>query len=320
MKVVKTETVYSQRLRKRVPITFPWELLEGRPTPMLPAAGIFRLFVFVAASCTNLASTATTWGHTTPAYAIRGVWLAMSGVADAQGLTGGSGGATLQPVLTPLANVTSSMTNREITVQATIANVRSPAPGNKHAPYIATLTQEGATASLVFWEDIQPPLTKLKEGNLIRANVKVGEYRGRLQLRLEKAANLEVVSTTGATSTEPGKVATEPSAIRPSTTPSSTITRARTPIGAIKGDWTDRLVTISGTIAAADSIGTGQRIHIQDGTGEIQVVLWENVLGGLAATEFQPGRVITVTGPVCRYRGLIELVPEAAVDVKLGRQ
>jgi DNA/RNA endonuclease YhcR with UshA esterase domain len=315
------ETVYSQRLSERVPMALLRELHIDQTIPMRRGARIiFRLFFFVVVGCTNLASAVVTRAQPSPASIIHGVWLAMGGVADAQGPTGGTGGVAPQPTLTPLANVTNSMTNREITVQATIANVRAPSPGKTNTPYIVTLTQEGATSSLVFWEDIQPPLTKLKEGNLIRANVKVNEYRGRLQLRLEKAANLEVVSTAGATSTEPAKIATGPSAILPSATPSPTTTRARTVIGAIKADWIDRIVSISGTIAASDSLGNGQRIHIQDGTGEIQVLLWENVLGGLAANELQPGRVITVTGPVCRYRGLIELVPEAAVDVKLGRQ
>lgn len=300
--------------------------IQTAPTrePLLLA----RLFLFVAIGCTNLADPLA--ASLTPTGFAAAGWEILSAVNDVHHLQGLSaagpagtapegGGTTPQQAVTPLASINKTMTNREVTVRAAIANVR--APRGERAPYIVTLTQDGATIPLVFWSDIAPPLTpKISEGNLIRAKVTVSEYRGHLQLRLRSAANLELVSTAAASSGETAKTAAEPAPVVPAATSAMPAARTKAAIGEIKKDWVDRIVTISGTISASDNIGSGQRLHVQDRTGEIQVVLWENVLGGLAATDLRPGRVITVTGSVKLYRGIAEIVPEAATDVKLGPQ
>ncbi len=257
------------------------------------------LFLFVAIGCTNLACPV--------------------------GAASEGAGTAPQPAPTPIASINDSMATREITVQAAISNVRPPAP--ERAQYTVTLTQDGATIPLMFKTAFQPQLApKVKVGNVITAKALVSRYRGHLELRLQDPANLEVVGAAGATSSEPAKTTTESPA--PAPVSGSTSAPAATPtvagkmalIGDIKEDWADQVVTISGTIAGSESTGNGQRLHVQDRTGEIRVVLWQNLLAGLAATEFQPGRVITVTGPVQMYRGTLEIVPEAAGDVKLAPQ
>ena len=58
-------------------------------------------------------------------------------------------------------------------------------------------------------------------------------------------------------------------------------------------------------------------MRFHDDTGEIQVVLWDNVLSRIPATEFQSGRSVTVTGRVKVYRGQLEVVPDSADGVKI---
>ena len=329
------KTLRKMRLRLKVPTPdFPSHVLRDRVAPTPKLMWLAHLFLFVAIGCTNLAdSVAATSLQMGQPVDIGGVWSAPNNVYDLRGIsavgtsgvTPEGGGATTQQAVTPIASINNSMTNREITVQAMITNVRTP--NSERAPYTVTLNQDDATMPLVFWSNILPPdalpqlTSKVKAGNLIRAKVKIGDYRGRLQLRLQGAANLEVVSTAGAASGEPARSTVEPAAVPQSATnTTTTVTRKKMAIGEIKGDWVDRVVTISGTIAASDNIGSGQRLHVQDGTGEIQVVLWENTLGGLSATEFHPGCVITVTGPIRLYRGRTEIVPDEAGDVKLAAQ
>jgi DNA/RNA endonuclease YhcR with UshA esterase domain len=283
------------------------------------------MFLFVTVACTDLASPiAAAWTLSSRSIDLQWDSSALGRTYNLRELsTAGTAGATpeggstaLPQSVTPLASINSSMTNREIIVQATITNVRTP--NSERAPYIVSLAQDGTTMSLVFWSDISPPLLpKVKAGSQIRARVTINEYRNQVQLRLRSAANLEVASAAPTTS-EPTGTAAPTSALPSVTSAASPAARAKVAIGRIKGDWTDRIVTISGTIAASDNIGSGQRLRVQDGTGEIQAVLWEKVLSGLAGSEFQPGRVITVTGPIRLYRGTVEIVPEVSGDVKLA--
>jgi DNA/RNA endonuclease YhcR with UshA esterase domain len=216
--------------------------------------------------------------------------------------------------LTPIATITKAMTNHDVTVQAVISDVREPS--SARAPYNVSLTEGGATLPLIYWPDMQPQLaSKVKTGNVIRVKASVSVYRDTLQLRLRSATALEVVSaaavaetTTNATTT----VSPSAPAASPPTPPAATV------IGAIQADWVDRVVIISGTISASDNIDKAQRLSVQDATGEIKVVLGEKALSGLSPADFQPGRTITITGPVKLENGTRTIVPEAAGAVKLA--
>ena len=223
--------------------------------------------------------------------------------------------------LTPIANITKALTNQHITVQATISNIRLPT--SERAPDIVTLSEGGASVSLVYWSNFQTQLaSKVGTGNVIRANVTVTTYRDQLQLKIPNADAVQLVSGT-ATSPVPAPAApaappVTPPAVAPPTTPIAPPTPTATTIGKIKGDWADRVVVISGTISGSDKIDKGQRLSVQDATGEIQVVLGEKALTGLAVTELQPGRALTVTGPVKISEGKPVLIPEAPGAVKLA--
>jgi aspartyl/asparaginyl-tRNA synthetase len=216
--------------------------------------------------------------------------------------------------LTPIASITKALTNHEVTVQAVISNVREPS--STRAPYLVSLTEGGATLPLVYWSDMQPQLaSKVKVGNLIQVNAKVSVYRDQLQLLLHDTTTLNVVKEAAGAATPVTAAATNTQAVAsPTASPTVTV------IGAIKADWADRVVTISGTIAASDSIDKTQRLSVQDATGEIQVVFGEKALSGLPVAQLQPGRVITVTGPVKLENGTRTIVPDAASAVKFAPQ
>ncbi len=262
--------------------TFASHLSRNKPTPGGKNSHPWRLALFVGLLCTGIANQATL-------------------AADAS--------------LTPIATITKAMINKEVTVQATISDVREPS--SPRAPYNVMLTQDGATLPLIFWADMLPQLgSKVKVGNVVRVTVPVNLYRETLQLRLRDPSSLTVVTEAAG-----GVALTAPAAA--STTTASTptpVAPTATVIGAIKADWADRVVTISGTIAASDSVDKTQRISVQDATGEIQVVFREKALSGLPVTQLLPGRVITVTGPVKLENGTRTIVPELASAVKLAPQ
>jgi DNA/RNA endonuclease YhcR with UshA esterase domain len=208
---------------------------------------------------------------------------------------------------TSLGSITQSMTGQVVTVQATISDVREPS--SERAPFIVTLSEGNSRIPLVFWSDVQSEIaSQIRVGNAIRAKVLVNEYRGTLQLKLRDAKDLESAGAEAET-----REAGAPPAV-PAAAPEPKDSKAS--IGSITEAWVNRTVTISGSIAASDSIGKGQRLRLRDATGEIQVILWDTVLSRIPAEEFRLGRSVSVTGTVKLYRGKVEVIPDSADSVK----
>jgi DNA/RNA endonuclease YhcR with UshA esterase domain len=209
---------------------------------------------------------------------------------------------------TPLAKIDQSMAGQEVYIQATITDVREPR--TERAPFVVILSEGDSKIPMVFWSDVQKlAAQKIRVGAVISAKVVVNEYRGALQLKLRDAKDLEPVGS-GAASDQNAPAPAEHTA-----NPEPADGKAS--IGSITDGWADRTVTISGSIAGSDSIGKGQRLRLRDDTGEIQVILWDNVLSRIPAEEFRSGRSVSVTGRVKLYRGQLEVVPDSADGVKL---
>jgi DNA/RNA endonuclease YhcR with UshA esterase domain len=239
-------------------------------------------------------------------------------------LTGQAPALASEEPLTPIARISRSLVNQEVTVQAVISSISGP---SGTGPYVVTLAQGGATIPLIYWPSMQPQLgPKVKVGKLVRAKVTVGVYQDRLQLRINDPGALEVVSTGAGATTNATPAATTPPLARPTetATPAATtpprVSPTETVIGKIKADWVDRAVIISGTVSGSETTGKGWQLKVQDATGEIPVVLGEKTLAGLAVAEVLPGWVVTVTGPVKVYEGKPAVVPEVAGAVKFTPQ
>lgn len=220
--------------------------------------------------------------------------------------------------LAPIASITKAMTNHDVTVQATISAVREPT--SARAPYNVSLTEGAATLPLIYWSDMEPQLaSKVKVGNVVHVTALVNVYRDTLQLRLRSPASLTVVSEAAGNATPaPAAAGATASAPAPAPPTASAAGPTATVIGAIKADWADRIVIVSGTIATSESVDKTQRLSVQDSTGEIQAVLGEKILAGVPATELQPGRVVTITGPVKFDNGTRQIIPDTAGAVKFG--
>lgn len=102
--------------------------------------------------------------------------------------------ATATEGLTPVGSITSEMIGREVTVKASISDVREPREGSK-APCIVTLSQDSTSIPLVFWSDIEQQIKPgLKVGNVVQVKAQVGDHKGNLQIKLRNAADFHVES------------------------------------------------------------------------------------------------------------------------------
>jgi RecG-like helicase len=205
---------------------------------------------------------------------------------------------------TPLSAINDALKGTNITVQGNITNISEPS--SERAPYRVTLSQDNATMLLVYWKDMQEAVTlKMRIGNTIRANVTVSDYRDTIQLRLRDPQSVQVLSAGqgGATNA----LATAKAA---SGSPSGTVS-----IVSITEKMTNQTVTVAGQIKTSEKTSKGQRVWVQDNSGEILV--WD--LGSkIPENALKPGRSITVTGPVQKYRDHLEIQPASVNDVKFA--
>lgn len=69
-------------------------------------------------------------------------------------------------------------------------------------------------------------------------------------------------------------------------------------------------------IAAVDYLSKGVKYTLTDATGSIALLVWQNVLEGMAGRhDLLPGSQVRVTGRIDEYQGELEIVPQAAEDV-----
>ena len=196
--------------------------------------------------------------------------------------------ATPELVLTPLSSVP-SLEGQEVTVQATIVWVSSFSAGFKFV-----LNDGTGQATLVLWQDVYDDCwaaPQLLVGATVQAYGEVGQYEGEWQLEPDFGSQVKVLA--------PGGLAP----VRQVSSITATDVNAR--------------ATIEGTVSRAESFSSGQRVYVDDGTGTLQVLLWQNILdrvrdGTLLLT---PGTRVRVEGLVQEYQGTLELVPQVPYSV-----
>jgi DNA/RNA endonuclease YhcR with UshA esterase domain len=84
-------------------------------------------------------------------------------------------------------------------------------------------------------------------------------------------------------------------------------------VGALTTADVGRVVTLRGTLGEPDEFSSGIRFLLDDGTGSIILLLWDNVYDDIAeADRLVSGAQVEVTGRIEEYRGDLEIVPEAS--------
>jgi RecJ-like exonuclease len=77
-----------------------------------------------------------------------------------------------------------------------------------------------------------------------------------------------------------------------------------------------KTVAVSGMVIEASNFSAGFKLNLADDTGDISVVLFENVWDGLKApNEVNVGAVLSVTGKVNEYKDALEIAPASSASV-----
>jgi len=157
------------------------------------------------------------------------------------------------------------------------------------------LTLDDATGAviLLLWQsvyDALPDPAALDMGAEVQAQAEVSQYRGELELIPELAEDVQVL-------------ATAPPPIE-------------TTIGALATGDVGRVVTLRGALGPPDPFSAGLKFLLDDGTGQIILLLWSNVHEG-APEELGAGAQVLVTGEVAEYQGELELIPRNAGEIRV---
>ena len=76
-----------------------------------------------------------------------------------------------------------------------------------------------------------------------------------------------------------------------------------------------QLVALAGKITNVSGFSAGQNMFVDDGTGNIRVTLFNNVLAYLPRDRLVPGAEVRVYGKVSAFGGALEIVPALGYDV-----
>lgn len=145
------------------------------------------------------------------------------------------------------------------------------------------------TITLLLWDNmVQEAPSSLGPGAEVRVAGQVQEYRGMLEIIPPRGSDLEVLG------------------FRPLPTPTLT------PIGSITADDRGRILTVEGVLSEGEVFSKGRRFPLRDESGEIVLLLWQNVLEAFPQAErLTAGVRVRITGRIDVYRDALEIIPEA---------
>jgi DNA/RNA endonuclease YhcR with UshA esterase domain len=199
--------------------------------------------------------------------------------------------ATPEVVLTALADLP-NLEGQEVTVQANIVWISSFSAGFKF------LLDDGTgRATLLMWTDVYQDCwaaSKLLYGATVQASGIVGQYEGEWQLEPDFGGDVKALVAGGLP------------AIRQ--------------VNSLTTGDVGSAAAVEGTVSRAEAFSQGQRVYVDDGTGEIMVLLWQNVYDLVPdnALLLTPGTRVRAGGVLEEYKGTLELVPQVPYSVQVN--
>ena len=179
-------------------------------------------------------------------------------------------------------------------VEGTITQVEPFSAGVK-----LTLDDGSGTVILLLWQDLYQSLAKpdaLVEGTQICALGQVNEYRGDLEIVPELPMDVEMVAAVERIADQ--RVIFERH------------------LGEITAADIGTEVMVEGVLKSLRSFSAGVKGTLDDGTGTMTLLLWQEVYDGLSdPASLAPGAMLRVEGEVSEYRGTLEVVPWTPADV-----
>jgi DNA/RNA endonuclease YhcR with UshA esterase domain len=190
-----------------------------------------------------------------------------------------------------LGELTAADVGQMVRVEGVLRSLRTFSAGVK-----GTLDDGSGTVTLLLWEEVYEGLSdpaSLAPGSLLRVEGEVSEYKG----------DLEVVPLVPADVTVTGLV---------------DLPREERAIGQVTGDDVGQTLRLAGRIDEVAPFSKGVRFILDDDTGTIVLLVWQEVYDGLEdpAAWVEDARV-AVRGEIDEYGGELEIVPQVPADLEV---
>lgn len=190
----------------------------------------------------------------------------------------------------PIGQISREMVGQEVTIEGVVVEAASLRGGFKF-----TLADESGQVVLLMWHPVYDDCWDapvLNVGARVRATGEVGQYEEVLQVVPAWGGAVQVL--------EPAAGGVQP----------------RT-IGSLSGADEHQRVMVEGEVIRTEGCQEWVKVFLDDGTGEIVVFLWRDVLDRIPYNTAlgTPGSRARVVGTVTVYRSNLEIVPTLPYDV-----
>jgi DNA/RNA endonuclease YhcR with UshA esterase domain len=199
-----------------------------------------------------------------------------------------------QPLISwvPLSAISTAYVGKRITTEGQIVDVAPFSSGSRY-----TLQDGAAELAFVFWQELLANCADgqaLVPGAWASVQGKIQIYHNELEIVPDRAEDVAVVSTA-----VPLPV---------------TLARMGELTSADQGRW----VTVEGTVVEVFPFSQGIKGVLDDGSGTIVLLLWQEVYDEFPDRELLvPGAVVRAAGHIDEYQGDLEIVPAYGSDVAI---
>jgi DNA/RNA endonuclease YhcR with UshA esterase domain len=210
---------------------------------------------------------------------------------------------------------------RLVRVRGTVERIEPP-PADSKKPGRVVLAGGGGTLVLVAWKEAFREFAtgKLAQGDEVEVSGTLEEFKGERQLKLERAADLSVVSRArpaeedeegGEEEDLPADEAPLPGAKGEGSPAAEGVLKP----GLVTRDLKGRVVVVEGTVEKSSRQKSGRRVTLADGGATLVVFLKNPVAKGVAGlASLGKGARVRVRGTVDEHRGTLEVLPAEAGD------
>jgi DNA/RNA endonuclease YhcR with UshA esterase domain len=170
-----------------------------------------------------------------------------------------------------------------------------------------TLDDGTGRADVVLWRDLYGVLSstlQLAEGAQVAVQGEVSLYRGAVEITPELFTDVSLAAA--------------PPTVRPTSTLAPTRGVIFTPMSQLTPGDKGEFVSVRGKIVAVIPFSKGVKYQLNDTTGQVVLLLWQDVFDQLPdAAGLARNAQVSVTGTIDVFDGEIEVIPKSAADVQV---
>lgn len=235
-----------------------------------------------------------------------------------------SSGSESNPLVIPVGELSQAYVGKYVRVKGTIEKI-TPA-WQPTAPHTIILADDKGKINVVYWADVADnlkPEQKPQNGQTIQVEGKVKEFKGELQIKIYKAADLVILKSGNSSINAPATKAPD----KPVSQSQSRIQEGSgqnaqiLPLGSVTREYLDKYVKVQGKVVEITPSwmpSAPNSVVLSDGQAKIKVVYWSDVADNLKP-EQKPAidAVLLVEGKVDEYRGELQIKVEKPDKISL---